>query len=202
MQLIEPDNLSEVLKDYIAAQSYDGLYTASMDHSPSEQLSGAGWHTTVLVLSAGVEHAQLARDIARTLRPRVGKLTKWSKAGSRYRDMFSVELARYLPKYPVYILAVSATASAIRQSEKHFLNELLLTDRYQRTINVKGSVSVTLGPFWRGPSRKKVMVHLHERRALMCLFISHFVLYASRYVPSRYCTRRRRAYLHELELLR
>ena len=130
MQLIEPDNLSEVLKDYIAAQSYDGLYTASMDHSPSEQLSGAGWHTTVLVLSAGVEHAQLARDIARTLRPRVGKLTKWSKAGSRYRDMFSVELAKSRAKSAALILNLGTSRiGSTRLSETNGRKRMVVVPR-------------------------------------------------------------------------
>ncbi len=73
---------------YASRRLSDGLYTVSMDHCPSEQLTGEDWHTTVLVLSAAMEHADLAHRVAKRIRPDTGTLTKWTKATRAYRKRF------------------------------------------------------------------------------------------------------------------
>jgi hypothetical protein len=176
MEQITPDKLKDALQIHMSKHPNDDLYIVSMDHSPSEQLYGKDWHTTVLVLSAGVEHAELARRVAQRLRPNVGKLMKWINATRAYQRNFLNEFLEQLAAFPVYVFAVSAQESIIWNSITHFIKELGLERHYQRFQGAKKNAEVSLGPFVRGSSGETSTLVLSENRAAMCLFVAHFVL--------------------------
>src|SRR5262245_15587412 len=124
MQRIEPSTLHRSLSKYLAGHDFDGLFTASLDHSPTEQLIGEKWHTSALILSAAVEHSSLANDLGKIANPLTCKLTKWTRANSHYRDRFCADLMSKLDGYRVMVFAISATESSIAASEGHFVKEL------------------------------------------------------------------------------
>lgn len=172
-QTIPPANLlTEALSSWISNGVSDGLYIVSMDHAPSEQLTGLGWHTTVLVLSPAVEHAELAQRLGSRLKPRNPGLSKWVNATRAYRQAFLSRFTSELEQFPgVAVLAVSATEATIEASLPHFISNLGLETHYSRM----GNGHVSLGPFVRGSDREERTVQLSEKRAAMCLFIAHFV---------------------------
>jgi hypothetical protein len=77
MPEIEPATLHRKLSEYLAGHHYDGLFIASLDHSPTEQLIGEKWHTSALILSAAVEHSALAHELGKIANP----LTSSSPSG-------------------------------------------------------------------------------------------------------------------------
>jgi hypothetical protein len=160
----------------MSADPGDGLYIVSMDHSPSEQLTGADWHTTVLLASMAYDQANLARVVAARLRPTTKALTKFSRAGRSYRRDFLPCFFDAAGKAPVYVFAISARERAIRHSVDHFINELDIRRFYRRDERPGRSALVTLGPFVQASNGAAVTVRLSERRAAMGLFIAHFVL--------------------------
>ena len=85
-------DLKEQLMDAVSArlpnQYNDGLFTVSMDHCPSEQLSHSDWHTTVLILSCGIEHSDLGKKIGLILRPKTPALMKWKNATNNIKRIF------------------------------------------------------------------------------------------------------------------
>ena len=93
------------------------MYLGSMDHSPAEQLGKlAQWHTTVIVLSEGGEHFSLAGAVAKRLGCRDERLRKWSRNPSyRKQGTFETALTQEIRRYPVYIRAISARASTIKE---------------------------------------------------------------------------------------
>lgn len=147
-----------------------------MDHSPSEQLTGEDWHTTILVLSPALEHAVLARRLAEQLRPKTSTLTKWTNATDAYRQNFIKEFFRELAVFPVYVFGVSAQEPNIWKSVDRFVGELGLEGKYQRAESPTKGAKVSLGPFVRASTRETSTLVLSEKRAAMCLFVSHFVL--------------------------
>ena len=167
-------SLREALAPHLELNWGDGLYTVSMDHSPSEQLDGRPSHTTVLVASPAIEHSQLAHDIASRLRPRGAVLSKWSKARGRYRRGFWKEFCRHFGKYPVYVFAVSASETAIRSSEQRFVEEFGLSRIYKNEA-VDDRRIVEVGPIVNMGTGEKRTLRMSENRALMVLFIAHFV---------------------------
>lgn len=182
MQQIKPDKLTDALRIHTSKHPNDGLYIVSMDHCPSEQLTGEDWHTTVLVLSAGMEHAELARRLAQRLRPRMGTLTKWTNATGAYRRNFLKEFFKELAVYPVCVLGLSAQESSIWKSVSHFIRELGLDGRYQRTEGHGKGAKVSLGPLVRASTGETFTPVLSEKRAAMCLFVAHFVLRMHRHM--------------------
>lgn len=50
MQQIEPGALHHSLGEYFAGHHRDGVFIASLDHSPTEQLTGQKWRTSALIL--------------------------------------------------------------------------------------------------------------------------------------------------------
>ena len=121
---MQPSELLPALRWYVASHDSDGMFGASLDHSPSEQLDTSAWHTTVLVLSRGMEHAELARAVASVANPLTGRLSKWSKSNKHYRKRFSEDFFRALNEHRVMVFAISAKGSSISRSEEHFVREL------------------------------------------------------------------------------
>jgi hypothetical protein len=168
-----PDKFIIALRDHMTTQVNDDLYIVSMDHSPSEQLTGDNWHTTALILSSSLEHAQLANRLKFRLR----KLTKWNKGSRAYRRSFLPFFLEELRKFPsVYVFAISAQESVIRTSSNHFINELGLEHYYQKIETPDKTTKVMLGPLINTSTGDEVTITLSENRALLCLFIAHFVL--------------------------
>lgn len=152
-----------------------GLFFASMDHSPSEQLTGDTWHTTVLVLSPGPEHSeQLAKRIAHHANPLTGNLRKWSGSNTHYRRRFRQALLQEFGRFPVLVLAVSALEAAIAASEVHFVTELGLSAVYHCN-SVGGKEFVEIGPFTsiRNGRHRTLRLPTHQAKGL--LFVCHFV---------------------------
>jgi hypothetical protein len=165
-------SLTNALRPWIRNSLADGLYTVSMDHSPSEQLTDLNWHTTVLVISAALEHRELANRIALQLRPQTRHLCKWSKTSNQQRKDFLPTLMSELKHSPrVAIFALSAKETTVRASLPQLVSQLQLQREYSRP----GDGSVLFGPFLRGPSKESITVRLSEKRAAMAMFIAHFV---------------------------
>ncbi len=170
------DNLTSALHRHLQRRHSDGLFIVSMDHSPSEQLTGASWHTTALVLSAGLEHYAMAQSLARRLRPQTRTLAKWRDATRAYRRRFLGEFIGELASFPVYTFAISASESSVSSSLGHFVRELSLEAHYRRVDQAGSTPKVCLGPFIRESTGETIQLVLSENRAAMCLFVAHFVL--------------------------
>jgi hypothetical protein len=165
------------------------MYMGSMDHSPTEQLGDdpLQWHTTVIILSEGGEHFDLAKTVAVDLGLKDGRLRKWSRNPS-YRKKASFEPAaiKAIQIYPVFIRAISATTGAIRASYPSIVAQLGLSGLVtQFTKNSKPYLK--FGPFTRVqyvsgqqgqpiPSLRPAEFEIVERQALVLLFICHFAL--------------------------
>lgn len=167
------DNLAHILQAHMKNYQDLGLYMVSMDHCPSEQLSAnADWHTTALILSPAMQHSALAHRLASRLRPKDSRLMKWSNATKAYRQTFLDAFLDELGTHPsVCVFALSAKGTAISCSLNHFIEEFELQDRYRRTDEGR----VSFGPFVRVSNGEPVTVMLSENRAIMCLFVAHFV---------------------------
>lgn len=173
---ISPEDLPHALAARIDRTAEHGLYTVSMDHSPSEQLTGAEWHTTAMITSSSVRHAEIARRIADRLRPRTGALPKWVNATKAYRkDFLNVLFEEFRDRPDVQIFAISARESAISESIPHFLAELGLTSVYRSTDTEDGVRQVQVGPLWRTSTPEPITFTFSAKRADMCVFIGHFV---------------------------
>jgi hypothetical protein len=165
-------NLIQALHGWIKNGVVDGLYMVSMDHSPGEQLTGHVWHTTVLVVSAALEHAELANRVGLQLRSKTSQLSKWSRTSDRHRRNFLPILMKELQQFPgVAILAISAEELTVKRALPELIFQLNLEARYCRLTD--GTVS--FGPFVRGHTGESITVQLSEKRAAMALFIAHFV---------------------------
>jgi hypothetical protein len=173
-----PDKLTIALCEHMATQVNDGLYIVSMDHSPSEQLTGVmeDWHTTALILSSGFEHVQLANRLAIRLNPRSKALRKWNKRSKVYQRSFLPFFLDELREFPsVYVFAISAQESDIRASTAHFISELGL-ENYFRRVETPDKTTITIGPVINASTSEEFTIALSENRALMCLFVAHFVI--------------------------
>ncbi|WP_028315008.1 hypothetical protein [Desulfatibacillum aliphaticivorans] len=168
-------HINELIASKLQHQFYDGLYLVSMDHSPSEQLSGDEWYTSTLVLSAGVEHSALARDIAKTLRSKTPCLTKWSKATRYYKRNFFIALNKHIKKYPVFIFAVTAHKETIINSKNFLIEQLQAKDKYFEEVNGQ-KIRVKFGPFYQKETKEEKFITISENRAIMALFVAHFVV--------------------------
>jgi hypothetical protein len=174
MQEIEPSTLHRALSEYFSGHHYDGLFIASLDHSPTEQMTGCEWHTSVLILSAEVEHSALARELGHLANPKTCKLTKWSRANSHYRKRFYAKLMPGLSHHRVMVFAISATEQSISTSEEHFIKELGGTQHYRRYV-LNGRERVDIGPFVDARTGEEHTIKLPGNQAPMVLFIAHFL---------------------------
>jgi hypothetical protein len=165
------------LESYFSDHPYDGLLIASLDHSPSEQITDTeDTHTTVLILSNGFEHLEYAREIQQHI-GHPEKLRKWKRMSSRARHAFAKAAFELLQKYPVLIFAITAHKSAILKSEGHFLKELNLETIALHEKEGTGDYLV-FGPLQQIAKNQTVTeVNLREttNRAVMVLFTAHFV---------------------------
>lgn len=174
--IITPENLPAALALAMSRGSHDGLFTASMDHSPSEQLIGRAdlWHTTALIVSSAIEHANLAQRVAERLRPRHGTLTEWRRATNHYRANFlkvMVEEMRSVGN--VQVFAISAQESAIRSSVAHCTRELRLDSVYR--LDPGNGARVQIGPVWKQGNPDPIEFTLARGRAEICVFLAHFI---------------------------
>jgi hypothetical protein len=174
MQQIEPSALHRSLREYLAGHYHDGLFIASLDHSPTEQLIGEKWHTSALILSAAVEHSALAHELGQIANPLTCKLTKWTRANSHYKKRFCASLMSALDRHRVMVFAISATEPQIAASEGHFIKELGGTRCYQRHL-LDGRARVSIGPFLNARTGEEHTVELSANQAPMVLFIAHFL---------------------------
>lgn len=172
MQPFAPQDFVRVLQQQMIKHVDPSLYTVSMDHCPSEQLDKSTWHTTALILSSALEHSVLARRLAKRLRPKNPVLMKWKNATRAYRRSFLQAFLDELQDHPaVCVFAVSAKKPTISQSVGHFIDQLGVRNSYRRDK----TGSVAFGPFVRGSTKEPRLVTLSENRAIMCLFVAHFV---------------------------
>lgn len=174
MRQTEPSELRHNLREYFVGHEYDALFTASLDHSPTEQLIGEKWHTSALILSAAVEHRALAHELGQAANPQTRKLTKWKRSNSHYRERFCANLMSKLDRHRVMVFAISATESSIAASEEHFIKELGGTQHYRRHV-LDGRARVSIGPFVNGRTGDKHTVEVPGNQAPMVLFIAHFL---------------------------
>jgi hypothetical protein len=174
VQQIEPSTLHCSLSEYFASHHYDGLFTASLDHSPTEQLIGLGWHTSALILSAELEHSALAHDLGQIANPLARKLTKWNSANSHYKKRFCAGLMPGLVLHRSMVFAISAEEPSIASSEEHFIKELGGTQHYRRHV-LNGRERVSIGPLVNAQTGEAHTVELAGNQAPMALFIAHFL---------------------------
>jgi hypothetical protein len=174
MQQIEPSTLHRSLTAYFAGHHSDGLFISSLDHSPTEQLIGAKWHTSALILSAGVEHSVLAHELGQIANPLTCKLTKWTRANSHYKKRFCASLMSRLDRHRVMVFAISAMEPSIAAGEEHFIKELGGTQCYRRHA-LDGRARVSIGPLVNARTGVEHTVELPGNQAPMVLFIAHFL---------------------------
>lgn len=170
------------------------MYLGSMDHTPSEQLGDPQlWHTTVLALSEGGEHWELAADIARQIMCRNDTLKKWSGRRRRgYKQDFERALKERIAAYPVHVRAISAQGKTIMACLDHMLQELSLGERV-RQCNRNGKSYLEFGPFqniaFDASTAAKLKMRstpvnflVAERQGIPLVFMAHFLLRMHRHV--------------------
>lgn len=170
------------------------MYLGSMDHTPSEQLGDPQqWHTTVLILSEGGEHWDLATDIARQIGCNNNSLKKWSgKRATGYKREFERAFTEYIVTYPVHIRAISAQGKTITGCFDHMVQELGLNGLVRR-LSRNGKQHLEYGPFLRVSTEGTVEGKLSrrfepasfsvpERQGIPLLFIAHFLVRMHRQV--------------------
>jgi hypothetical protein len=133
-----------------------------------------GWHTSALIVSAGLEHSALAHELGQIANPLARKLTKWSKANSHYKKRFCASLMSRLEVPRVMIFAISAEESSIAASEEHFVNELGCSQHYRRHV-LNGRERMSIGPLVNARTGEAHTVELPGNQASMVLFIAHFL---------------------------
>lgn len=155
-----------------------GLFFVSMDHCPSEQLSGNDqWITTVLVVSPHVQHASLAKAMAVRLRPQQGTLRKFGGSRPRYREgILEAFSAEFAVQSGIQVFAISARESAIRNSTAHCVEQLGLGSIYKPIDNSVGTRRISVGPVVNVKTGETLSFTISENRAEMCVFIGHFVM--------------------------
>lgn len=158
----------------MSGQPYDGLFIASLDHSPTEQLVGERWHTTALILSAAVEHSGLAHELATVANPKTRKLSKWSRSNTHYRKRFARALRSELARHHVLVLAISAEEATIAACESHFVNEFGASQHYRRFVQ-NHRERACIGPVVNATTGEKWTVEIPANQAPMVLFIAHFL---------------------------
>jgi hypothetical protein len=162
------------MKASLASYPGNGLFIASLDHSPSEQLTGATWHTTALILSPAVEHDALATQAAAEFRTQRGSLVRWNRATDRYRSKFLPAFLRLLNQHLVLAVCFCAREETILREELRFTQELGIQHRYSKAI-VGGKARTTLGPFTRIRGADVVsnsFSTVSSKQALMALFVA------------------------------
>jgi len=174
MQQTELSALRLSLAKYFVGHQADGLFMASLDHSPTEQLNGKTWHTSALVLSAAVEHSALAHELGRIANPQTKKLTKWAKANPHYRRRFHSSLMPSLDSHRVMVLAISATETIIAENEDHFVSELGASRHYTRYLK-DGRARVSMGPVVNANTGEKSTFDLPGNQGPMVVFIAHYL---------------------------
>jgi hypothetical protein len=159
----------------------------SMDHTPSEQLGDPQqWHTTVLILSEGAEHWDLATDIARKIGCKDETLKKWAgKRAARYRREFECAFTECVTAYPVHIRAISAQGKTITSCFDHMSQELGLRALVRR-LSSNDKPYLEFGPFLRisieGTVDGKLKERpepanfiVSERQGVPLIFMAHFL---------------------------
>lgn len=174
---ISPEALPQALAFRMNRSCENGLFAVSMDHSPSEQLTGAKWHTTAILVSGAFRHLELARRVGARLRPDTGTLPKWVNASKTYRKNFLAILFEEFRNRPdIHIFAISAKESTISESIPHCLDELGLTPIYRYISTEDRKRQVQVGPLWRmSAPEEPITFTFSDSRADMCVFIGHFV---------------------------
>ncbi len=158
------------------------MFLASMDHSPSEQLTGDPdcWHNSVLILSEGGEHWELSQKIAHRINGK-SNLSKWAGSRDGYKKKFEKELAATIADFPVFLEAISAQERVIEDSFRHMVDELGLS-RCVQTSTRNEKTYMSFGPFLRRQSGRsaeeleKVSFEISRVQAVPLIFICHFVL--------------------------
>jgi hypothetical protein len=150
-------------------------FIAFMDHSISEQLTGApgSWHTTAIVMSESGECDALAAAIARDISRGTTRLRKWSRAkDGPYRERFAEALSKHLPSSGVTVLGSSATERLIRANEGLIRADFRLTSA---TYTYSGVGQVKIGPFVHRVTGAQHYFQLPEKHAVMVLWVAHLI---------------------------
>ena len=151
-------------------------FFGSMDHSVSEQLTGQSslWHTSVVVLSENGQHLEdLANSIGRMVNPRTPGLKKWKKTKNRRKYLAALGAA--LRGSEIIIFAISATEDCIVHNENLLISELGLRDLCAEETTPAGKTLIKIGPYTDRRSGADHFFKLSKNRALMILWIAHFV---------------------------
>lgn len=169
-----PSDTFSSLERKMASTFHDGLYTASMDHCPSEQL-GDHWHTTAIVLSANVdEYDRLGATLDARLRGK-GLPGKWNTAPAPVQQRFLNNFVTALEGTGVYAFAISAHGSSINTALPRLSAELGIEGIYKQFETTSGKRRVRIGPVFNCETNEKLEFDLPQSRAAMCVFIAHFV---------------------------
>ncbi|GAB2181280.1 hypothetical protein DLREEDagrD3_15030 [Denitratisoma sp. agr-D3] len=150
-------------------------HMVSIDHSPTEQIIGAEWHHSALIISQNVEHQALADDLGKTLNPSTGVLRQWKYADQRYRTHFHQEFFHALRKYPVLTLAVSAKENTILLTEPENARQLGISGCYRR-VELGGKLKLEFGPYVRAEGAEPEILTVTEKQAPMAIFNANYLL--------------------------
>ena len=96
------------------------------------------------------------------------------ECNKQYKANFLEHLFRLLEEYLVYIFAISAHMENIVKSVDHFLKELQVSEKY-KLVKADDKNTDYFGPFYN-EQNEKITIKISENRAIMALFIAHFVI--------------------------
>lgn len=151
-------------------------YTASIDHSPSEQLTGEEQYHSALILSANMAHQAIADSLGPRLNKANRRLRQWkSTGGSSYRRKFGQHLFHELKDRQAFIIGSTATEEAIRSNEAGFAQSLGITDCYRR-ISQGERAFLEFGPFVDEEGGTPRTIVVPEHWGLMALYTASWLL--------------------------
>lgn len=165
--------LSRCLKEKLGVAWIDNLFSASMDHSPSEQLDKSCWYTSVLVIAQAGEDFSLAKKIADKTKSQAGGLRKWAGARAEYKKRFREGLLSGLLSDDVYIFAFSRTRDWIIENSSYSIEQLQAKHAYARFEKNEKFWS-RIGPFKEAGGEER-FIEMSENRALMVFDLAHYV---------------------------
>jgi len=174
---IDVPDLFEAIKLFVKSldSQVQPLYNISTDHAPSEQIDGSLWHTSVFVISSGMEHHELAVELGEKVNQHNHVLKQWKSANGSYKRKFHQEFFHILKNYPVLVIVLSAQEKIILSQEHYFAQQLGVSGRY-RKIKRHERLAYEFGPYHSTDNNNLKTLVVSEKHAPMAFFLAHCLL--------------------------
>jgi hypothetical protein len=142
-------------------------YALSIDHSPSEQIDGSGWHTTAIVISQCMEHQRLADEISKEMGLKY--LDQWKNGNDCYKFNFYNKFLKLLKNYPVLTIILGSSEENIIKYEDNFAQQIGLLGGY-RKLEINGDTKYVFGPYIDEDNGEPKTLKISGKHAPMAIY--------------------------------